>query len=126
VVLVVEAANGATRLKAVRVVDRPCVHLGSLLLAVEHDLEPCFLEQAKRVAARPAPQLVLVRVAAPELLDELFVAVDVDLLAPILRVLEVAPVERPAGARLSGPRRRGGPAGLVGRGGVSSEARLRC
>ena len=114
VVLVVEAADGAPRRKAVRVVDRPRVHLAPLLLAVEDDLEACTLEQAEGVPARPAAELVFVGAAALKLLDELLMAVHAHLLAPAPRMLDVALLERPAGVRLHEPRRLRERSDLVG------------
>src|SRR5437763_8268355 len=105
VVLVVEAAHRAAWLEAVRVVDRPRVHLGALLLAVVDDLDPGALEQAKRVAARPAPELSLVGIPSLQCLDQLLVAVDADLLAPGSGVLDVAVGERCPGRGLDQPRR---------------------
>src|ERR687887_474850 len=105
VVLVVEAAHGPARLESVGVVDRPCVHLGPLLLAVVDDFDAGTLEQPQRIAARPVPQLRLVRLAPLKRVDELLVAGDADLLAPAARVLDIALVERSAGRCFDEPRR---------------------
>src|ERR671930_402106 len=105
VVLVVEAAHGPTRLESVGVVNRPCVHLGPLLLAVVDDFDAGTLEEPQRIAARPVPPLRLVRLAPLKRVDQLLVAGDADLLAPAARVLDIALVERSAGRGFDEPRR---------------------
>src|SRR6202022_1517666 len=53
VVLVVEGADAAAALEAVRVADGPVVHLGALLLPVVDDVESGALLQADGVEAGP-------------------------------------------------------------------------
>src|SRR6185312_14837764 len=113
VVLVVEAPHRAAGGKSVRMVDRPGVHLGALLLAVVDDLDAGALEQPERIAARPAAELGLVGIATLQGLDQLFVTVDTDLLAPGTGVLDVTVAERRPGRGLDQPGRLGERADLV-------------
>src|SRR5262249_50906192 len=64
-------------------------------------------------AVHPPPVLSLAAATALELLDAPLVAAPADLLAPARGVLEVALVQRPAGARLHEPRRLGERADFV-------------
>ena len=105
VVLVVEGADRAAGLEAVRVGDRPGVHLAPLLLAVPDDVDAGRLLEAHAVLAGPAGDLVGVALVLLEELDELLVILDADLLAPDARVLDVALLERLARGGLDEPRR---------------------
>ena len=105
VVLVVERADRAARLEAVRVRDRPRVHLAPLLLAVPDHVDTGRLLEPQAVAARPAGDLVRVALVLAQELDELLVPVDLELLAPGLRMLDVALLERLARRGLDEPGR---------------------
>src|SRR5207302_5992906 len=106
--------NRAAGLEALRVRDRPGVHLTALLLAVPDDVDAGRLLEAQAVPARPAGDLVGVPLVLLKELDQLLVAVDTEPLAPDPCVLDVAFVQRLAGRGLHEPGRLGERADLVG------------
>ena len=73
VVLVVKRPDAAATLEAIRMGDRPVVHLGALLLAVVHDVESGGFLEAQGVETGPPLDLgfLLFREAAcAELLEQ--------------------------------------------------------
>src|SRR5207247_10099747 len=77
-VLVVEAPDRAAWLEAVRVRDRPRIHLPAELLPVPDPVPARRLLEPDAVTARPARNLVGIGPAPLECLDELLVTLDAD------------------------------------------------
>ena len=106
VVLIVEGADAAAPFEAVRVADRPVVHLRALLLAVVDDVEAGALLQADRVEAGPTLELGLLFLAERRVTQEVQQALilrNLEPLAPATGFFEVLVVQWLAGIGLDPP-----------------------
>ena len=117
VILVVEGADAAPSLEAVRVADGPVVHLGALLLTVVDDVETRTLLESQGVQAGPPLDLgflLFIERCVVQEVDQPLILRNLKPLAPGTGLLELAITEWLAGVGLDPPRRLVERADLVG------------